>query len=223
MHYPDLSKSLQPATLGLVGLTPLLAVCTTLLSGLSMGLVFLIVLLLSAVTVSGIRRVIPQRFSLVYLLLIAAAWVCVIDLLMQAWFYALREQLGFYLYLLAMNTTVLIHLEAAPLRQNLRDSAPACLGAAVPGVVLLTVTGLARELAAQGGVLTDSRLLAHSDWLGGLQPVYFFTGSLHLFATSAGAFIVFGLLLALRSCVRPVRGPVRGPARWAGQRSHNTD
>lgn len=206
---------MQPATLSLVGLTPLLAVCTTLVSGLAMGLVLLIVLLLSAVTVSGIRRFIPRRFSLVYLLLIAAAWVCVIDLLMQAWFYALREQLGIYLYLLAMNTTVLIHLEAAPLRQQLRDSAPAGLGAALPGSVLLTVTGLARELAAQGGVLTDTRLLAHSDWLGGLQPICFLPGALHLFDTSAGAFIVFGLLLAFRSAVRS--------ARWSGQRPDNRD
>ena len=197
--YPDLSKSLQPATLNLVGLTPLLAVCTTLLSSLAMGLVFLVVLALSALTVSALRRIIPDRFSLVYLLLIAATWVSVIDLLMQAWSYALREHLGSYLYLLAMNTTLLLQLEASRLRQGLRESIPACLGPALTGVVLLAATGLVRELAAQGGMLTDMRLLAQVAWLGSLQPVYLFHGGLHLFGAAAGALIVFGLLLALRS------------------------
>ena len=84
MHYPDLSKSLEPATLSLVGLTPLLAVCTTLLSGLSMGLVFLAVFILTSLTVSCSRRFTRAGSKPVYLLLVAAAWVSVLDLLLQA-------------------------------------------------------------------------------------------------------------------------------------------
>ena len=219
---PDVSKSLEPAALSLVGLTPLLAVCTTLLSGLCMGLAFLAALTLSEITVSCVRRMIPTRFSLIYLLLIAATWVSVIDLLMQVWSYALREQLGIYLYLLAMNTTLLLHLETFPLRQGLRENILAGLGTAVTGVTLLTATGLIRELAGQGGVLTDIRLLAQVEWLSGLQPARLFNGGLHLFNAGAGAFIVFGLLLALRfsiiRCAVKLRPSGRGavtPARYS--------
>ena len=203
MVYPDLTRSLDPAALSLVGLTPLLAVCTTLIGGLTMGLAYLAVLCLASVTVSSTRRLIPGYLSLSCLLLISAAWVSIIDVLMQACCYALREQLGIYLYLLAMNTTLLFHLEGSPLRQNFRKSVRASLGTALTGVALLSVTGLLRELAARGGILTDVHLLARVEWLDFLQAAYLFKGGLHLFDTSAGAFIIYGLLLAVLSYYFP--------------------
>ena len=196
MYYPDLTKSLEPATLSLAGLTPLLAVCTTLLSGLAMGLAYLAVLILTGVTVSCTRRFIPRSFNPVYLLLIAAAWVSIIDLLLQAGCYALRSELGIYLYLLAMNSALLIHLETFPLHEEFAKSTRAGMKSALTGSALLTATGLLRELAARGGVLTDINLLSHVEGLDALQPFYIFSSGLHLFGSSAGAFIVFGLLLA---------------------------
>ena len=205
MYYPDLSKSVEPVTLSLAGLTPLLAVCTTLLSGLAIALAYLAVLILTSMTVSCTRRFIPARFNPVYLLLIAAAWVSIIDLLLQAGCHALRSELGIYLYLLAMNTALLIHLETFPLHKDFAKTTRAGLKSALTGSALLTVTGLLRELAVRGGVLTDIHLLSHVEGLDTLQPVYFFTSGLHLFATSAGAFIVFGLLLAALSLPAPGR------------------
>lgn len=203
MAYPDLTRSLDPAVLGLVGLTPLLAVCTTLVSGLAMGLAYLAVLSLTGVTVSFTRRFIPGHTSVIYLLLVSAAWVSIVDVLMQACCYALREQLGMYLYLLAMNTTLLLHLEASPLRHTFGESVPAGPGTALTGAVLLTVTGLLRELAAGGGILTDVHLLARVEWLDFLETAYLFRGGLHLFDTSAGAFIIYGLVLAALSYCFP--------------------
>ena len=212
MHYPDLSKSLEPATLSLVGLTPLLAVCTTLLSGLSMGLVFLAVFILTSLTVSCSRRFTRAGSKPVYLLLVAAAWVSVLDLLLQAGCYALRDELGMYLYLLAMNTTLLFHLDRYPLQKSFHESARAGLGTALTGTALLSVTGLLRELASRGGILTDIHLLAHVEPLAVLQPAYLFTGGLHLFETSAGAFLTFGLLLAALSLSGPGRTHLFGLA-----------
>ena len=206
MSYPDLTRSLDPATLTLAGLTPLLAVSTTLVGGLAMGLVFLAALCLTGVTVCCARRHISGDAGLIHILLISAAWVSVIDLLMQAGCYALREQLGIYLYLAAMNTTLLFYLQAYPLRKNLRDSAPAGLKTALAGAALLSATGLLRELASRGGILTDAHLLARVEWLDFLQAAYVFRGGLHLFDTGAGAFIMFGLLLAVLSRFIPRAG-----------------
>lgn len=206
MIYPDLTRSLEPATLSLVGLTPLLAVCTTLISGLSIGLAYLAVLSLTSVTVSCTRRFIPGHTSLIYLLLISAAWVSIIDLLMQAGCFALREQLGIYLYLLAMNTTLLSHLEASSLQKRFGGNARSILKTGLTGTALLSVTGLLRELAARGGILTDIHLLSHFEALASLQPAYLYRGGLHLFDTSAGAFIMFGLLLAVLSYYIPRTG-----------------
>ena len=203
--YPDLSKSIEPVSLSLVGLTPLLAVCTTLFSGLSMGLAYLAVLTLTGATVSSTSRFIRKPFISVYLLLISAAWVSIIDLLLQAWCYALRNELGIYLLLLAMNTTILFRLEASTRQKSFRESKRANLKAALAGAALLTATGLLRELLVQGGILTDLHLLSPVEHLAFLQPLYLFTSGLHLFDSSAGAFIVFGLLLAAISPVVPMR------------------
>ena len=205
MPYPDLSKSMDPVTLGLVGLTPMLAVCTTLLSGLFMGFAFLAVLILTGVTASCSRRFTALRFKLVYLLLIAAAWVSIIDLLLQAWCLALRNELGIYLFLLAMNTTLLFQLERSHLQKSVRESMRASVKTALTGGSLLVVTGLLRELVARGGILTDIRLLSHTELSGLLQPVYVFSSGLPLFDSSPGAFIVFGLLLAALSLYTPGR------------------
>ncbi len=207
MYYPDLSKSLDPVTLSLVGLTPMLAVSTTLLSGLSIGIVYLAVLILTGVTASCAGRIIPMQHKSVYLLLISAAWVSIVDLLLQAWWYELRNQLGIYLLLLAMNTTLLFHLDAFPWQKSLREGALVSLKTALTGVALVTATGLLRELAARGGILTDIHLVSHVEPLGSLQPVSIFTRGLHLFDGSAGAFIIFGLLLAALSL--PIPGRIR--------------
>ena len=207
MYYPDLSKSLDPVTLSLVGLTPMLAVSTTLLSGLSIGIVYLAVLILTGVSASCAGRIFPMQLNSVYLLLISAAWVSIIDLLLQAWCYELRNQLGIYLLLLAMNTTLLFHLDAFSRQKSLRVGALVSLKTALTGVALVTATGLLRELAARGGILTDIHLVSHVEPLGSLQPVSIFTRGLHLFDSSAGAFIIFGLLLAALSL--PIPGRIR--------------
>ena len=196
MIYPDLTRSLHPAELSLLGLTPLLAVCATLLSGLTMGLAYLAVLCLSSITVSCVRRIIPEHVSFICILLICAVWVSILDLLMQACCYALRAQLDIYLLLLAMNTAVLLHLDASALPKPFSASVAAGVSTAVTGGVLLTLSGLLRELAGRGGVLTDVQLLTRIEWLDFLRATYFFSGGLHLFDTSAGAFIIYGLLLA---------------------------
>ena len=170
-----------------------------------MGLAYLAVLTLTGATVSSTSRFIRKPFMSVYLLLISAAWVSIIDLLLQAWCYALRNELGIYLLLLAMNTTILFRLEASTRQKSFRESARANLKAALAGAALLTATGLLRELLVQGGILTDLHLLSPVEHLAFLQPLYLFTSGLHLFDSSAGAFIVFGLLLAAISPVVPMR------------------
>ncbi len=194
MQYPDLFK---PAMLGLLGLTPMLAVCTTLISGLSIGVIYLVVLMLTSLTVFFSRRFIPPVLKPVYLLLITSAWITLIDLLLQAWLYPVRNHLGIYLFILAMNTALLCHLEEAPSKSRFKEGGLASLKTGLTAVALLTVIGLLREITAKGGILTDISLLSHIDLFGSVQSVYVFNTGLHLFNTTAGAFIIFGLLLSV--------------------------
>ena len=191
---------LTPATIGLTGLTPLLAVSTTLLSGLAAGLTCFFILLLSGATVVCLRGLIPARLRLVYLLLIAATWTTVVDLALQAGALPVREQLGVYLPLLAMNTALLHQLAqlAAEARQGAKEQGLAVLKQGQAAVALLALVGLLREAAARGGALTDSQELG----LAGLFSSAPFTAGLSVFDQPAGAFIAFGLLLAACASVR---------------------
>lgn len=213
MNSPALFRPLTPATIGLTGLTPLLAVSATLLSGLATGLACFFILLLSGATVICLRGLIPARLRLVYLLLIAATWTTVVDLVLQAGALPVREQLGVYLPLLAMNTALLHQLArlASEARQGAKEQGLAIIKQGLAAVALLALVGLLREAAARGGVLTDGQGLG----LAGLFSPAPLTPGLSLFDQPAGAFIVFGLLLAACAGVRQAWGkaPASAPGR----------
>lgn len=213
MNSPALFTPLTPATIALTGLTPLLAVSATLLSGLAAGLACFFILLLSGATVICLRGLIPARLRLVYLLLIAATWTTVVDLALQAGALPVREQLGVYLPLLAMNTALLHQLArlASEARQGAKEQGLALLKQGLTAVALLALVGLLREAAARGGVLTDGEGLG----LAGLFSPAPLAPGLSLFDQPAGAFIAFGLLLAACAGVRQAWGktPASTPGR----------
>lgn len=204
MNSPALFTPLTPATIALTGLTPLLAVSATLLSGLAAGLACFFILLLSGATVICLRGFIPARLRLIYLLLIAATWTTVVDLALQAGALPVREQLGVYLPLLAMNTALLHQLArlASEARQGAKEQGLALLKQGLMAVALLALVGLLREAAARGGVLTDGEGLG----LAGLFSPAPLAPGLSLFDQPAGAFIAFGLLLAACAGVRQAWG-----------------
>ena len=204
MNSPALFTPLTPATIALTGLTPLLAVSATLLSGLAAGLACFFILFLSGATVICLRGLIPAHLRLVYLLLIAATWTTVVDLAFQAGALPVREQLGVYLPILAMNTALLHQLArlASEARQGAKEQGLALLKQGLTAVALLALVGLLREAAARGGVLTDGEGLG----LAGLFSPAPLAPGLSLFDQPAGAFIAFGLLLAACAGVRQAWG-----------------
>ena len=213
MNSPALFGPLTPATIALTGLTPLLAVSATLLGGLAAGLACFFILLLSGATVVCLRGLIPARLRLVYLLLIAATWTTVADLVLQAGALPVREQLGVYLPLLAMNTALLHQLArlASEARQGAKAQGLALLKQGATAVALLALVGLLREAVVRGGVLTDGQGLG----LAGLSSPAPLAPGLSLFEQPAGAFIAFGLLLAACASVRQAwsKAPASTPDR----------
>jgi len=199
--------SVHPVGTTALGLGPLVASSTTLLSALTICLAFTLTFLLSALTVSGLRGLIPQRFRLVFLLLISSVWVTVVDLIFQACIYDLRMTQGIYVTLLAMNSLILMLLEKDSLALPLTAVAIRTLIIASVPVTICLVTGSLRELLTHGGVLTDVGLL-FPDLITGASTAYI---ALPLFDTVAGAFLITGCILAGINylCSTSLEGPVR--------------
>src|SRR5687768_7071423 len=93
----------HPVCTAALGLAPLVAKSATFLSALTISLGFTLVFLFSSVSLALIRNLVPQRFRLVFILLICSVWVSVFDLLLQAYAYDMRVALQIYVPLLAMN------------------------------------------------------------------------------------------------------------------------
>lgn len=179
----------HPAGTAALGIMPIVAGSHTLLSAVLMASGFVIVLLLSSVSLSCIRNLVPQRFRLVFILLISSTWVAVLDMLLQAFVFQLRMSVDIYLPLLAMNSLVLMMMEKSALTTPVPAIAVRVLGISVFPVAICLISGALREWLAHGALLTDALTVT--------QRLPAAAVSLPLAETVAGAFIVTGCLLAV--------------------------
>lgn len=197
----------HPVLVQLLGLSPLLAVTTTLVNALGLGLVTLTVLLGSSVSCSLLRRQLNGALHLPTLLLIIAAWVTCAELLVRAYAYPLAQALGIFLPLIASNCVVLSRAQTVAMRHPIGTAA---LDATVIGcgfLVLLLIVGAIRELFGRGSLFVDMHLIfgdVASDWLW--QP---FDGhyTLLILSMPAGAFLLLGFLIALKNLLDSWRLP----------------
>lgn len=175
------------------GLCPLLAKATTLLTGLTMGVAALSILFMTIISVSSCRRYIPYSLRLPVILIISVTWVTVLDLIMQALWFEMRQVLGIYISLLALNSFVLLSLQQTGLTTSLTLALKVILGRGIVILGIVSLLGALRELLGQGALLTDARALLGRDF-GHWSLV---EGGYTLLQFAPGALLGLGLLMAL--------------------------
>ncbi len=190
----------NPAFVQLLGLCPLLATSTTLVNGLAMGLATTIVLLLSALLVSSLRHRIDASVRLPTFMLIIAGSVTAVELLMKAYFYELYLALGIFIPLIVTNCIIIGRAEAFSSKHPVRDSLFDALMMGMGFTWVIVVLGAVREVLAKGTLFSGLNMLfgegfAHT-YIQIFEPQFFL-----LAALPAGAFIVFGLMLAIKQWI----------------------
>ncbi len=195
----------NPGLVQLLGLCPLLAVTSTLINGLALGLATLLTLLVSNTLVSVSRGWLrPEVRIAVYVLIIACA-VSAIELAMNAWFHGLYTALGIFVPLIVTNCTILARAETFASRQPVGWAMVDALAMGTGFTGVLIVLGGLRELLGQGTWLAGAALMfgPHADaWTFSAGDAY--PGFL-LAALPPGAFFALGLLLAAKNWIdRPV-------------------
>lgn len=174
-----------------LGLCPALAVSTSLKNGIGMGASVLFVLLSSSIAAPLLARALPSRVARLCYLAVAGMLVTVAGMFWARYTPALREGLGIYLPLVAVNCLVLCRLDEGGTRgiaSRLAEAFRAGLGFAFA----IAVVSAARELAGAGAVW------GHPVTRTALAPV---SGA----ALAPGAFITVGLLAGLAGFVRTRR------------------
>lgn len=189
----------NPGVVQLLGLCPTLAVTTTAVNGLSLGLLTAIVMAASNGAVSPVRRFVPEEIRLPVFILIIAALVTVIDLGMNAYAHPLHKVLGIFIPLIVTNCIVLARVEAFAARN---PTTPSILDGFMMGLglsMVLFLLGAMREIVGKGTLFSGIDLAlgpASKQFIVTVIPDYH--GFL-LAVLPPGAFIGLGLLIAVRN------------------------
>ncbi len=152
----------NPALVQLLGICPLLAVTTSLVNGLALGLATTFVIVLTNLIVGTVRRWLLPAVRILIFVLIIASLVTIVDLLSSAYFHELHEILGLFIPLIVTNCAILGQAETVASRQPLSVSVLAGLSTGLGFAGVLAVLGGLRELVGNGTVLANLQLLLGS-------------------------------------------------------------
>lgn len=189
----------NPGVVQLLGLCPTLAVTSTVVNGVSLGLLTALVMAASNGAVAPVRRWIPEEIRIPVFILIIAALVTVIDLCMNAYVHPLHQVLGIFIPLIVTNCIVLARVEAFAARNPTNPSIVDGLFMGFGLMLVLGLLGAIREVVGKGTLFSGLDLAlgpAAKAWVITVIPDYH--GFL-LAVLPPGAFIGLGLLIAGRN------------------------
>lgn len=201
----------NPGLVQLLGLCPLLAVTTTFVNGLGLGLATLFVLTCSNLLVSATRRFIRNEIRIPMYVLIISSLVTCIELIFKAWLPDLDRSLGIFIPLIVTNCAIVARAEVFASRNTVAASLLDGLAMGSGFAILLCALGAFRELVGQGSLLSRLDMLFGGDPLRGLVLT---DGGFLLAVLPPGAFLSLGLAVAIKNIIdqRRTRAPERSPA-----------
>lgn len=192
----------NPGLVQLLGLCPLLAVSTSVASALGLGLATIAVLVTSnLIAAASGRWLLPEVRLAVFVLAIAGA-VTSVEISMAAWWPGLHESLGIFLPLIVTNCLVLARAESFASRNSIARGLLDGLAMGIGFLLVLLVLGASRELLGHGSLGADLGLLVGEAGHGAGLRLFEERHGLLLALLPPGAFILLGLLLALRNVLR---------------------
>ncbi len=189
------------ALVALLGLCPLLAVTSTAINGLGLGIATTAVLVMSNATVSLIRNLVRPEVRLPVFVIVIASFVTAVELSMNAWFHDLYKVLGIFIPLIVTNCAIIGRAEAFASKSRLLPSIVDGLAMGLGFTSALVTLGAMRELVGMGTLFSQADLMfgpIASGWTMSLGTD--FKGML-LAILPPGAFLGMGLMIALKNII----------------------
>lgn len=185
-QWKNLTKGLlkeNPILVLLLGTCPTLGTTSSALNGLSMGLATTFVLIMSNIAISSIKNIVPDKVRIPAYVVVIAAFVSILQMVMQAFVPELYKSLGLFIPLIVVNCIVLGRAEAFASKNNIFSSAIDGLGMGLGFAMALSILGSARELLGTGKIFT---IAVYPEQYGMLA-----------FVLAPGAFIALGYIIAI--------------------------
>ncbi|MDO4302626.1 MAG: electron transport complex subunit E [Bacillota bacterium] len=181
----------NPTFVLMLGMCPTLAVTTSAINGLGMGLTTMVVLALSNLFISLLRKVIPDKVRIPAFIVIIASFVTVAELLLKAYIPFLYSALGLYIPLIVVNCIILGRAEAYASKNGAILSLFDGIGMGLGFTCALTIIGAVRELLGAG------ELFGYS-----VMPESYVPCS--IFVLAPGAFFVLAALTAIQNKIKRI-------------------
>ena len=167
-----------------LGICSALAVTTSIIDALGMGIAVTFVLAGSNLLVSAIRNHVPSRVRIPVFVVIICTFVTVVELIFKAYYPALDRALGVFLPLIAVNCIILARAESFAFKHTVPAALMDALGAGLGYTLALLCISAFREIVGSGTFL-GVQLFGPN-----FEPML-------LFVMAPGAFIVLGVLIGL--------------------------
>ena len=185
-----------------LGMCPTLAVTTSAINGIGMGLSSTVVLVMSNLMISLLRKVIPDGVRMPAFIVIVASFVTMVQFLMQGYLPSLYDSLGIYIPLIVVNCIILGRAEAYASKNPAIPSAFDGLGMGLGFTCAITILGAVRELLGAGTILsTGSSALVDFSTMG-YTPA-------SIFILAPGAFFVLAMCIAVMNRIKRKHGMKR--------------
>jgi H+/Na+-translocating ferredoxin:NAD+ oxidoreductase subunit E len=188
----------NPGLVQLLGICPLLAVTTSFVNGLGLGLATLLVLTSSNMLVSATRHFIRREVRIPMYVLIISSLVTCIELFMYAWFPDLGRSLGIFVPLIVTNCAIVARAEVFASKNPVRASIVDGLTMGAGFALLLCALGAFRELLGYGTLFSRLDMLFGGEPSGGLVLV---DGGFLLAILPPGAFMSLALAVAAKNAL----------------------
>jgi electron transport complex protein RnfE len=176
----------NPIFVQLLGMCPTLAVTTSAINGLGMGLATTAVLAASNVVISMLRKVIPSKIRIPAFIVVIASFVTIIEMVLEGYFVDLYNALGLFIPLIVVNCIILARAEAFAFKNNVFSSLLDGIGMGVGFTLALTLLGSIREIIGAGSIFGITLFGA------AYKPAL-------IMILPPGAFLALGILLAIKN------------------------
>ena len=178
----------NPILVMLLGMCPTLAVTTSAINGLTMGLAVVFVLTASSIIVSLVRNIVPKEVRIPTFIVIIATFVTMVDLFLKAFLPDLSKALGPFIPLIVVNCIILGRAEAFASKNSVWLSAIDALGVSFGFTITLVFLGGVREILGM-------RTFFGMKVLGkGFEPMI-------IMLLPPGAFLTLGFMLGLKNLI----------------------
>lgn len=193
----------NPIFVLMLGMCPTLAVTTSAINGIGMGLSTTIVLVMSNMLISLLRKVIPDSVRMPAFIVVVASFVTIVQFLMEGFTPSLYDSLGIYIPLIVVNCIILGRAESYASKNPVLPSIFDGLGMGLGFTVALTILGAFRELLGAGQIF-------------GMQVMPSAYEPITIFILAPGAFFVLACLVAIQNKVKSKKPKKAGEVQSGG-------